>query len=123
MGKGGSSGGGQITQQTPNQVITPDRNQVLSEGQRVVDNHLGDFVNAFMNAGSQSYGHTPMQLYPLHNYQATQFPTFNPQAYYQQFASSGQGGYGPGNLNQVQPFGLRSAGRPYNGQSPTQGVG
>lgn len=113
MGKGGG-GGQQQVQQQPNQVITPDRNQVLSEGQRVVDNNLGDFINAHMNAGSQSYGHTPMQLYPLNNYQPTQMPTFNPVDYYRMYGQ----GYGAQNLNQQQPFGLQSAGRPYTPPPP-----
>lgn len=110
MGKGGG-GGQQQVQQAPNQVVQPDRNSVLTEGQRVVDNLLADYTLAMMRAGEGNYNHTPMQLYPLNNYQRTSMPVFNQQQYNQQYGS----GYGAQNLNSVQPFGLQSAGRPYQG--------
>ena len=116
MGHMFGGGSSQVTQASPNQVITPDRNQVLSEGQRTVDNNLGDFITANMNSMNQSYGHTPMQLYPLNNYQQTQMPTFNPIDYYRMYGQ----GYGAQNLNQQQPFGLQSAGRPYQLQPQNQ---
>jgi hypothetical protein len=118
MGKGG--GGGQQVQQAPPQTIQPDRNNVLSEGQRATDNLLADYTMAMMRANEGNYNHTPMQLYPLNNYMRTSMPVFNQNAYNQMYGN----GYGVQSLNSVTPFGLSSAGRfspPTQYQPPSGG--
>lgn len=103
----GRGGGGSASK---TEVVNPDRGAVLSEEQRVTDKYLGDYTLAMMRGAEGNYNYTPMQLYPLHNYNPTYIPRFNPNSYQSFFGT----GYGAQNFNTMpQQFGLRSAGRPY----------
>lgn len=102
MGRKGGGSAPQVTQ-APNQVIIPPRDQVLSPGQRMVDDMLSYNTSRQMQAYRPSSYFQATEIYPLNNYQATHIPTFNPQQY-QNFY--GQSGYGPQSLNSVQPFNL-----------------
>lgn len=115
MGKGG--GGSQTVHQAPNQTIIPDRNQVLSPGQRLTDDYLANNTTNQLAAWQAASPFQTTQLYPLANYQQTYMPLFHPQTYGSFYGS----GYGAQNISQAQqPFGLQSAGRPY---SPNQKQG
>lgn len=115
MGRKGGGGSPAPVQQAPNQVITPSRDQVLSPGQRMVDDMLSYNTSRQLQAYRPTSYFQATEMYPLSNYQATHMPQFNPQAYRSMY---GQTGYGPQNLNSVQPFNFNAGGNPYN---PNQG--